>query len=121
MNEEIREFSSGANRDGDKDKLDIEGFISPIVMLRFCEYMHKNRHMRDGSLRDADNWQKLFGPDHYKVCIKSLSRHFLDLWLFHRGKNGREDIEEALCGIIFNAMAYLLKLLEDRGKNGYEK
>jgi hypothetical protein len=29
------------------------------------------------------------------------------LWMFHRGYKGRETIEDALCGILFNTMGYL--------------
>ena len=110
----IRQFDTGANRDLDEDKLDYEGFYSPIVMKRFAEYMHKNRKLKDGSIRDADNWQNLFGDDHKSVCMKSLTRHFMDLWLFHDGYEGRDDIEEALCAILFNAQAYLYKILDDK-------
>ena len=108
---EIRTFETGANRDTDTDKLDYEGFLSPIVLQRFAEYMHKNRKLKDGSYRDSDNWQKMFGESHKNVCMKSLVRHTMDLWLIHRGHPARSDEEEACCAIMFNAMAYLLKCL----------
>lgn len=101
----IRTFATGANRNSDKDKFDFEGFLSPLVIERFGQYMHKHRHLEDGSLRDSDNWMKGIPQD---VLMKSGWRHFLDWWLLHRGHNAREgDIEEALCGLLFNAMAYL--------------
>ena len=71
----VRKFESGATRDTDEGKLDFEGFLSPLVLERFARYMHKNRVQSDGSLRDSDNWQNLFGEDHYAVCMKSLWRH----------------------------------------------
>lgn len=111
---EIRKFNSGATRDTDEGKHDYEGFLSPLVIQRFGEYMTKHRKQSDGSLRDSDNWQKHFGKDHFNVCIKSLWRHLMDLWLFHRGYNGRENIEDALMAILFNTMAYADKLLKDR-------
>ncbi len=108
-----RNFKTGATRDTDENKIDPEGFMSPIVVERFCEYMNKHRYQSDGKLRDSDNWQKGFGDDHYSVCIKSLWRHFLDLWKEHRGYKSQDGIQDALCAIIFNANAYLYKLLKD--------
>ena len=40
-----RQFSTGANRNSEEGKLDFEGFISPLVIQRFGEYMHKHRHL----------------------------------------------------------------------------
>ena len=107
----IRIFKSGATRDIEDGKIDFEGFLSPIVLKCFGEYMHKHRLQKDGKVRESDNWQKLFGENHYDVCAKSMMRHVMDFWLFHRGFKGRETLIDALCGIIFNAMAYLYKLL----------
>lgn len=116
----IREFETGATRDTDLNKPDYEGFLSPLVLKRFGEYMNKHRKQSDGKLRDSDNWQKGFGDKHFNVCMKSLTRHFMDLWLFHRGYRGRETIDDALAGILFNAMAYWFKLLEGREKSENE-
>lgn len=110
---DIRTFESGATRDTDKGKLDYEGFLSPQVLKRFAEYMHKNRVQSDGSYRDSDNWQKLFGENHYDVCMKSAWRHFHDMWLIHRGESAREDMESAINGLLFNVMAYQFKRLQD--------
>src|SRR5687768_4320669 len=35
----MREFETGATRNLDNGKLDYEGFLSPLVMERFAEYM----------------------------------------------------------------------------------
>ena len=52
-------------------------------------------------LRDSDNWQKGFGIEHKSVCMKiPLWRHFMDLWMFHRGHTGRETIDELICRYI---------------------
>lgn len=107
----IRRFSTGATRDTGEDKLDYEGFLSPLVVERYAEYMHKNRHQSDGSLRDSDNWQKGIPQDAY---MKSGYRHFMDWWLDHRNYKSREGLEEALCGLIFNAMGYLHEHLKER-------
>lgn len=108
----VRVFGTGAMRDVDEGKLDPEGFLSPLVIKAFSEYMHENRKLKDGSFRASDNWQQFFGPDHRSVCMKSLLRHVMDVWLLHRGKPAREDIKKALCGVLFNAQAYLLHVLE---------
>jgi hypothetical protein len=109
----IRQFDTGATRDTEEGKLDFEGFLSPIVIKAFGEYMNEHCKQSDGQLRASDNWQKGFGPDHYDVCMKSLWRHFEDLWLEHRGWESREGIEKALMGILFNTMAYAHQYLID--------
>jgi hypothetical protein len=109
----MREFDTGATRDSNEDKLNYEGFLSPIVLKAFAEYMHEHRKQSDGKLRDADNWQRGFGPNHYDVCIESLFRHFMDLWLEHRGWESREGKEKALMGLLFNTMAYAHQYLID--------
>jgi hypothetical protein len=112
----VRQFTTGATRDVDTGKLDYEGFISPLVLKRFAEFMHKNRFQKDGSLRASDNWQKGIPLDAY---MKSETRHFMDLWLHHRGYPDQavdKDIEEVLCAIIFNAQGYLHELLKVEGR-----
>jgi hypothetical protein len=109
---EVRRFESGATRDTEEGKLDFEAFLSPLVLLRYAEYMHEHRKQSDGQLRDGDNWQKGIPKDAY---MKSLLRHVMDAWLFHRYRGAdakAENIEEALCAIIFNAMGYLFNELE---------
>ncbi len=113
----MREFNTGATRDSDTNKNDYEGFLSPIVLERFGDYMTKHRVQADGTLRASDNWQKGIPRDAY---IKSLWRHFLDLWFLHRGyfrfdKQRNENItkQEALCAIMFNIMGYLHEELKD--------
>ena len=112
----MRKWDNGATRDADNDKLDYEAFFSPIVLKAFAEYMHKNRFQKDGSVRTGDNWQKGFGEEHLSVCMKSGTRHFMDWWLLHRGYDARENIDDALAGIMFNVMAYWFKILKDRGE-----
>ena len=113
-----RVFETGATRDANDDKLNYRGFFHPLVQKRFAEYMHENRHLKDGTMRDADNWWQLFGEDHFTVCVESLSRHAEDLKLHHAGFSDEavEDLERSICGIIFNANAYLLKVLLEKRK-----
>lgn len=109
----MRHFKTGATRDDDNTKIDLEGFLHPLVIQRFGEYMNKHRVQADGNLRDSDNWQKGIPQDAY---MKSAWRHFMDWWMEHRGFKSREGVEDALCAIIFNAQGYLLEVL--RNKNG---
>jgi hypothetical protein len=104
MTATIRKFDTGATRDLDASKLDYEGFLSPLVIERFAQYMHENRVMADGSLRDSDNWQKGIPPEAY---AKSGFRHFFDWWKEHRGIPTDEGLERACCGLLFNVMGYL--------------
>src|SRR6267143_505372 len=105
MNEDtkkIRKFDSGATRDTDDGKLDYEGFLSPIVLKAYAEYLNKHRVQKDGGLRASDNWQNLFGEDHNSVCMKSAWRHFMDIWMYHRGFTSSESIDDAIAATIFN-------------------
>ena len=52
----MRTFDTGATRDTDSDKLDFDGFLSPLALEAFAEYMHRHRQVADGSLRASDNW-----------------------------------------------------------------
>jgi len=105
-----REFQTGATRDQEDGKFDYEGFLSPAVLYRFAEYMHKHRLQKDGSLRDSDNWQKGIPLD---VYMKSGFRHFFDWWHCHRSNVGPGATEEALCALMFNVMGYLYEYLKD--------
>src|SRR5262249_35716685 len=100
---------TGASRDTDQGKLDYEGFLSPLVIKAFAEYMDKHRLMPDGALRDSDNWQKGMPLEAY---MKSGWRHFFDWWSIHRGQPAREDLKTALCALLFNAQGYLHEILK---------
>lgn len=108
-----REFESGACRDTDEGKLDFEGFFSPSVMLAFAEYMNRNRKMADGSVRDSDNWQKGIPKDAY---MKSMWRHFFDVWQNHRGISTHDDDITNLCALMFNVMGMLHEKLKENGE-----
>ena len=111
----IRMFDSGATRDTDENKLDYEGFLSPIVIKRYGQYLHKHRKQSDGQLRDSDNWQKGMPLSTY---MKSMWRHFVDVWTSHREETEslitRNELEDALCAVMFNAMGYLHELLKGK-------
>jgi hypothetical protein len=113
MTESYRTFDTGATRDTDENKLDFEGFFSPIVMEEFAKYMHGKRKMADGSMRDSDNWQKGIPLDAY---MKSMFRHFFAVWKHHRGVEGlfdnEEDRKEELLALLFNVQGYLHETLK---------
>ena len=52
----MRKFDTGATRNNDETRLDYEGFLSPLVLERFAQYIHKNRVQDDGTIRASDNW-----------------------------------------------------------------
>ena len=107
----IRKFNTGATRDTAEDKLDYDGFLSPLAVRRFAEYMHKNRLQTDGSLRDSDNWQKGIPQD---VYMKSMWRHFMSVWEGHRGLSNNQI--EDLCALMFNVQGMLHELLVNQKK-----
>lgn len=134
----MRTFDTGATRDTDTGKLDYEGFLSPLVLRRYAEYMNKNRVQADGNVRDSDNWQKGIPLNAY---MKSGWRHFMDWWMYHRGPqywpadrdcdHECEDcnlidcdcadcfaidsgLEDALCAMLFNVMGYLHEILKEK-------
>lgn len=113
---QVRKFATGALRDTATDKLDFEGFLDPAVLEAYAKYMHFNRRMLDGSMRDSDNWQKGFG---LATLVKSLIRHAFDLWDWHRQSistkharaKGFQNPMLAACGVLFNTMGYIREFL----------
>lgn len=109
----MRTFETGALRNLDQDKLDFEAFYTPRVMQAFATYMHFNRHLPDGTMRNGDNWQKGIPSESY---MKSGWRHFFEWWTWHR-EGAKAKISEgviwALCGLLFNVQGYLDNLLKE--------
>ena len=110
----MRKFDTGATRDSDVGKPDYEGFLSPIALRRYGEYMNKHRKQSDGKMRASDNWQNGIPLETY---MKSMLRHVMDLWLTHRRERVDDKKEEwavsrqeALCAILFNAFGFLHEL-----------
>ena len=104
----MRQFESGATRDGDDDKLDFDGFLSPSVMQRYAEYLHEHRRQADGEMRDSDNWQKGIPLN---VYMKSAWRHFFLWWKLHRAMvRGNyvdaKELEDTIMALLFNAQGY---------------
>ena len=111
MTSKTRTFDSGASRNSSENKLDFEGFLSPLVLRRYAEYLHSHRALEDGTTRDSDNWQRGMP---LTVYMKSLWRHFMGAWSQHRGWKSDDSMEVALCGIIFNASGYLHEVLKEK-------
>lgn len=109
----MRKFSTGATRNEDQSKYDFEGFLSPLVIERFGQYMHKHRKQADGKLRNSDNWQSGIPLDSY---MKSGWRHMHDWWMEYRGYGSREGLEDALCALMFNVMGFLHETLKKNRK-----
>lgn len=110
----VRAFDTGATRSQDAMRDDPEGYMSPLVEQRFCEYMTKHRLQPDGSVRDSDNWQKGLP---FATYMKGLKRHLQHLWLRYRGwpvndPKAAVDIEEDLCALMFNVQGYLFEVLK---------
>lgn len=112
----IRTFETGATRNLDNSKNDYEGFLSPFVIKSFGDYMTSHRKQKDGTLRDSDNWQKGIPID---VYMKSMFRHFLDVWTIHRGGTAISpdtgepvDLIEALNAVLFNVQGMMHETLK---------
>ena len=104
---EVVEFSTGATR-SKENLFDPEGFICPAVLISFSEYMERHRVQKDGKTRDSDNWQRGMPTSR---AWRSLTRHFIDAWLIHRGYAPHsadcKTETDALHAILFNVMLIL--------------
>ena len=100
----VRTFDTGATRDTEDGKLDFEGYLSPLALTRYGEYMLAHSEQLDGTRRASDNWQKGIPLDAY---MKSAWRHFVEWWTCHRVGATDEEMEEALCALLFNVSGYL--------------
>lgn len=116
MSNETRYFETGATRDAEGTKPDYEGFFCPLTFAAYGEYMTKHRKQTDGKLRDSDNWQKGIPLPAY---MKSLFRHFVQLWTLHRGYPVYDDktglpltVTDVCCAILFNTFGYLHETLK---------
>lgn len=105
----IRQFSTGATRDTDAGKLDFDGFLSPLTLRAYAEYMHRHRALPDGSQRPSDNWT--LGIDR-EVYMKSLWRHFFAVWEESKGIETPDGLVENLCAVLFNASGMLHEALK---------
>lgn len=105
----MRTFETGATRNDSDDKLDYEGFLSQPALMAFARYMHKHRIQADGGLRASDNWQKGIPMEEY---MKSMHRHFMDVWQDHRNEVYDPITVEALCALFFNVQGMMHEVLK---------
>lgn len=118
---EMRQFESGATRDSNIDKLDFEGFDSPLVNKRYAQYMHLHRKQADGSMRGSSNWQAGIPKAAY---IESLIRHVEDVklhWDGYADESVDADFESVLCAVLFNCKGLLFELLKERREKNLDK
>jgi hypothetical protein len=115
VTEKLRTFATGATRSPLAGKLEYDGYLNPLALKRFAEYMNKHQTQSNGERRAADNWQK-------NIPLESLhdskTRHDVDVWLHIKGypEEATESIEESLCAAIFGNMAMLKQILEQSGR-----
>lgn len=115
----MRNFNTGATRDSEDGKFDYEGFFCPLVLERFAQYMHSHRKQADGAMRASDNWQKGIPLN---VYMKSAWRHFMDVWMIHRGITRRDPMgnvltmEDSCCALLFNILGYLHEILKRKNE-----
>ena len=105
----IRTFSTGATRDTDTNKLDFDGFLCPLVLERYAEYMNANRKMADGSARSSSNWKSGIPQEVYR---KSGWRHFFSFWKHCLSGNKALAMVDA-CALLFNIMGWMHEELKN--------
>lgn len=115
----VRTNVTGATRDSAEGKNEYEGFLSPLVLEAYGDYMTEHRKQSDGSLRASDNWQKGMPLQWYR---DSLIRHVFIVWKLWRGWPAKPEkiggvlrqptLIEALNGILFNTMGMMHELLK---------
>ena len=101
-----RKFATGATRSDDSTKPNYIGYLSPLVIKRFGQYMWDHQY---GGQRAADNWKKGITKQAY---IESMFRHFVDIWDVHDA--GGTPSEESLCALLFNVQGFLHEQLREQ-------
>jgi hypothetical protein len=115
----MRIFETGATRDNSDSKIDYDGFLSSYVLRAYGEYMLKHQTQADGKKRESDNWQKGIPISAY---MKSMYRHFMDVWMNVRGIKCSVLLEEALVALFFNVHGMLHEVVKQRlNEEAYEK
>jgi len=108
----MKKFNSGATRTSEPLE-DPEGFLSPAVIIEFNRYMAHHRTQADGEVRRADNWQRGMSKARY---MRSMWRHFLDVWNYWRIPRVGDAILDSLCALMFNVHGMMLEVLISTGK-----
>lgn len=111
----MRDFEKGATRSDLGNKIQYEGFMSPLTTRRYGEYMRQHQTQEDGKKRASDNWQKGIPDESY---MDSILRHMVDVWGIHRkawllSEDGC-DFEDVLCALKFNVDGLLHETVKKR-------
>lgn len=108
----VRTFETGATRSPLGSKLQYSKFMDSRVIKRYCEYLNHHRVQTDGKVREPDNWKSGIPVTSY---VDSMQRHYMDIWLWHQEYTVEmsEDIETALCALLFNVQGLLFEVLRD--------
>jgi hypothetical protein len=111
----IRRFATGAIRDTATGKYEYARHLDSRALRRYVAYMHHHRNLSDGSTREPDNWKAGMGESY----VDSLWRHVMDVWELDQWGSATDhrtgkpvDMEEALCGVLFNAFGKLYEVLK---------
>ena len=120
LKNQVRQFKTGATRSADDGKLDYARFNDPMVEKIYAMYLHKHRLQPDGKMREPDNWKMGIESS---VYLSSLMRHVHDIWLhMHQYSNeAEEDLQDSLCGAMFNIKGLVYELYCKGRKNNDDK
>lgn len=111
-----RYFDGGAYRDTEDGKLDYARALCPHVLERYLQYLESTRLQSDGNMREFDNWK---GGIPVKVYMSSMWRHVWSVWCYVFGmRKPEEEMEDALCAVIFNSMGMLHEVIKSRQHPG---
>ncbi len=123
----MRTFAGGATRNDDSKKNDYRGFVSPIALRAYGDYMTEHRVQKDGTVRASDNWKNGIPR---KAYLSSIKRHDQDVHLIMEGHVATNPdtgepvtLVEALSALMFNVQGLLHEVLlgRDTGETPHER
>lgn len=109
--EKMIQLKTGATRSDNSTKPDYRGFISPLAIMMFGEYMLRHQIQADGKPRASDNWKKGLPIERY---VESKVRHDVAFWrlweaLLKDPTNEalRLELEEEISACYFNVQGFM--------------
>ncbi len=109
MNQEqdsVREFPTGAKRDGEAGKLRYTAALSPYALSALVDYMRRHNTQAH---RTEENWKSGIPLDSF---LASQFRHMMHQWIKHEQKEYDQELIDAVCGAAFNCLGYLHELVK---------